>query len=103
MSGLNLSDFDEEINGVNLGKLFSIYGPNSVENKKLMRGSNMSSYMRGSSGDKRNMKSGRSTSVKKNHASNENVPPVAEFSQETKKNLSFDNYIGERFFLHGFV
>lgn len=34
VSGLNMQEFDEEINGVNLGKLFSIYGPNSVENKK---------------------------------------------------------------------
>lgn len=34
MSGLNLEDFDEEINGVNLAKLFSKYGPQSVEHKK---------------------------------------------------------------------
>lgn len=34
VSGLNLEDFDEEINGVNLAKLFSKYGPQSVEHKK---------------------------------------------------------------------
>ena len=34
LSNLHLEDFDEEINGINLGKLFSIYGPNSVEHKK---------------------------------------------------------------------
>jgi hypothetical protein len=30
----NIEDFDEEINGINLSKLFSVYGPNSNENKK---------------------------------------------------------------------
>ena len=29
-----MDEFDEEINGINLGKLFSVYGPNSVENKR---------------------------------------------------------------------
>lgn len=86
-----MSDFDEEINGVNLGKLFSIYGPNSVEHKKLMRGSNMSSYMRGaSSGEKRNIKSGRSTSLKLNHTSNENDPPLpAKNSSPEKESEDF--------------
>jgi hypothetical protein len=29
LSRVKLDDFDEEINGINLGKLFSVYGPNS--------------------------------------------------------------------------
>ena len=37
LSGFNLDDFDEEINGINLSKLFSIYGPNSIENKRSLR------------------------------------------------------------------
>jgi hypothetical protein len=31
---LNLEDFDEEINGVNLSKLFSAYGPSSMVDKE---------------------------------------------------------------------
>mmetsp|Transcript_18541 Transcript_18541/g.17623 ORF Transcript_18541/g.17623 Transcript_18541/m.17623 type:complete len:174 (+) Transcript_18541:1908-2429(+) len=30
----NIEDFDEEINGVNLSKLFSVYGPGSYQQKK---------------------------------------------------------------------
>jgi hypothetical protein len=33
-NSFNIEDFDEEINGINLSKLFSVYGPNSNENKK---------------------------------------------------------------------
>jgi hypothetical protein len=34
---INLEEFDEEINGVNLSKLFSAYGPSSVLEKELIR------------------------------------------------------------------
>jgi hypothetical protein len=31
---LKLGNFEEEISGINLSKLFSVYGPQSVEGKK---------------------------------------------------------------------
>jgi hypothetical protein len=35
---LKLGQFDEEINGINLSKLFSVYGPQSAEgNRKKLR------------------------------------------------------------------
>jgi len=30
VTGINLEDFDEEINGINLSKLFNAYGPSSI-------------------------------------------------------------------------
>ena len=35
-SQANIDDFDEEINGINLSKLFSVYGPNSLESRKAL-------------------------------------------------------------------
>jgi hypothetical protein len=35
---INLQEFDEEINGVNLSKLFSAYGPSSVVDKTKQAG-----------------------------------------------------------------
>ncbi len=32
----NLGDFDEEINGVNLSKLFMAYGPSSIVEKEML-------------------------------------------------------------------
>lgn len=33
----NLGEFDEEINGVNLSKLFVAYGPSSIVDKDVLR------------------------------------------------------------------
>ena len=35
LQNFNIEDFDEEISGINLSKLFSVYGPNSTELKKF--------------------------------------------------------------------
>ena len=34
MAGINLEDFDEEINGINLSKLFNAYGPSSIVDRE---------------------------------------------------------------------
>ena len=56
VSNINFEEFDDEINGINLSKLFSVYGPNSVEHKKYQRKSIMQEK-----GPSYNAKSGRST------------------------------------------
>jgi hypothetical protein len=34
VTGINLEDFDEEINGINLSKLFNAYGPSSIVDRE---------------------------------------------------------------------
>eukprot|EP00347_Sterkiella_histriomuscorum_P013435 403364716 len=69
ISGLNLDEFDEEINGVNLGKLFSVYGPNSVEHKKnYQRRSTMGNN---NNRDGRGSQDGRSSSLEKRRINQE--------------------------------
>ena len=61
ISNINIDDFDDEINGINLSKLFSIYGPNSVEQRKYQRRSTVTGAEHPQSGLRCGNRTGRST------------------------------------------